>query len=509
MNHNMLDWKDLLGLLQMPLDAEGHDFILLNGRDGNFCYSQGTTLEHDPRNAAWSTDVGHYIILNSNNVIDYQWDSLEPIKHSRTEVEHDIEGFYTSLKRKRPLRANSVVAFSVGVLQQIRNAIGDGAEAMNSLRLLLTMFASISDNVDRSTLDYAAWGLNEATKAVADLLPRNEWEEAINQIQQGRVGLNLKLDVPLMLRHASGPLFEEAHRQAIITAQLSMFGLPSPSKPKGGTKGFGVHYTPPFLVRSLVEESLLAFSIEGHDKIKVLDPACGSGESVKEVVKQLRLREYQGKIELIGWDISDIAIDMARFNLCSLKDSNLDLAVEVRNALEHGTLWPNDVDLLLMNPPFVSHESMDSVQQEQVKEILGSVYSKRPDMSSAFILKGAQSLKPNGVLGCVTPSSLLSGESHAQLRTEIAEEYKLRPTLIAKLGSQSIFAGAIVETALYVAVKGTSNLSPIAVWTDHKLDSTSSALRNLRKYRGISEWSSDVITTANYSIYPLFETKGL
>ena len=63
------------------------------------------------------------------------------------------------------------------------------------------------------------------------------------------------------------------------------------------------HYTPPFLARSIVENSLKNIDLS-KPMIKILDPACGSSEFLIEALKQLNKLGYSGKVKIIGMDSS-------------------------------------------------------------------------------------------------------------------------------------------------------------------------------------------------------------
>ena len=66
------------------------------------------------------------------------------------------------------------------------------------------------------------------------------------------------------------------------------------------------------------------------------------------------------------------------------------------------------VDVVLINPPFISWVAMSSTQQNQMRSILEADLSGRGDFSMAFVTKAMGSLVPDGVLGTLVPSSLLN-----------------------------------------------------------------------------------------------------
>jgi type I restriction-modification system DNA methylase subunit len=74
----------------------------------------------------------------------------------------------------------------------------------------------------------------------------------------------------------------------------------------------GVFFTPPALARAVVEETLNALG-NPLPSLRIFDPSCGSGEFLKEAIRQLELRNYTGKLELLGWDLLPVPVQMSRF----------------------------------------------------------------------------------------------------------------------------------------------------------------------------------------------------
>src|SRR5207302_7485350 len=89
----------------------------------------------------------------------------------------------------------------------------------------------------------------------------------------------------------------------------------------------------------------------------IFDPACGSGELLKECLRLLSLQKYTGRIRVIGWDKSASAVDMAGFVLAWEKrnwpDTQIKLEIVLQDSLA-AAQWPQNVDILIMNPPFRS-----------------------------------------------------------------------------------------------------------------------------------------------------------
>ncbi|MDQ3812865.1 MAG: N-6 DNA methylase [Armatimonadota bacterium] len=488
-------WKRRLGLFPVPLRGEATSdqspiSVLLNGTRGNFCLdltNQG--VDENTRSIAWSTNVGHYIALSKNAVEVQRWDeraaSLE--RFTLKSIYENIEGFHAYLEKNAPRQDISVIAHAIHSFRSLRATLY-AEDGTNSLRAFLYLLACAADGTPQlSQSQLSQWRLApESTDSVNHIEP-SDWDALYEGMVKGRRGEKLVPDFALTLRHASGHLFQEAGYEAIRKGQPTLPGfLPSPVSIGSESTGRGLHFTPPALVRALVEQTLYNANSElsTSPSITVFDPACGSGEFLREVLRQLRLRHFRGHVRLIGWDIFEPARDMANFVLGweTRADANVDINIRTVNSLREAKDWPNDVDIVLMNPPFISWPAMDSEQKEYVKEILGDLRKYSPDVSHAFMLKAASCLRKGGVVGSILPASFLNTDSASKLRGRLSEE--LSPRIIAKLGSHSLFRDALVDAAFYVGAKETGTSQPtIAFWCDHRLSSSNKGFRVLRRLR--------------------------
>ena len=78
--------------------------------------------------------------------------------------------------------------------------------------------------------------------------------------------------------------------------------------------------------------------------------------------------------------------------------------------------WPAAVDVLLMNPPFVSYEQLTHEQRSAIRSVMGNLARGRMEYSNAFIYKALESLRPDAVIGAIIPSSFYESSAAAQLR---------------------------------------------------------------------------------------------
>ena len=480
---NLDTWRTELGLMPVPLFGHQNErrYVLLNGGKGNFCLDLSMEGQNDSgteRDRAWSADVGHYVKVLQKQVQVWRWDHSSPeiIKHDL--VANNIIQFQAYLEERQPSKTNSVVGHFISIYRRVRTLLGNKVIGSDALQVFLYLLACADNQNSSGSVNRIDWSKLPRALELAESLTRAERDSIHEEMVRARPDNRLRPIIPLVLRHASGRLFQEAHYLVELDPQRSLFGVPE-AKPIGRDSALGAFFTPSPLVRTVVEEAFKAQPALPSN-VTVLDPACGSGEFLRETLRQLQLRGYTGRVKLVGWDISSAALAMAWFALDwerSQSGLRVDLELREQDALLLDT-WNTGASLILMNPPFISWQGMSGAQRQRVTERLGTLSSKRPDYASVFFFNAVNALRDGGVIGAVLPASLLDGESYGGLRQAIANIVK--PHLIARLGSHTVFADAVVDAALYVGVHGQINRPSIAVWSNHKADSSTRALRRLR-----------------------------
>jgi adenine-specific DNA-methyltransferase len=508
---NAQHWAEALGLLPIPLfplEPESPRYVLLNGSRGNFCLdlAQEEDSAGDPRSVAWSCNVGFYVTVRQDNAAIYRWDAPSSYleTHKYKVIAEDFQRFHSYLESASVRQEISIVRHSISLFRRLRSVLSQDAGGTTSLRAFLMLLACAASNTSREALDLPAWGLSAHAAAAAALVRDGDWAAIQEDLLGGRPTEDLSTILPLVLRHAAGDLFQEAHYEALVPPQTSLEGfLPPPVTLSGSALGSGVHFTPPSLARTLVEEGLAAIA-PFPDPITIFDPACGSGEFLREAMRQLDLAGYIGAIRLIGQDISPAACDMARFALSAeARSIQRQPTIDIRcvDSLDPGAHWPQAVDLVVMNPPFVSWEDMAGDQRANLKNTLASLASGRADLSYPFIWRAASSLGPNGVLASILPASFLDSASALRLRQALGET--LKPLLVARLGSHLLFSKSVVDAALLVSQAGAApRRPPLAFVADHRSTSTSAGLRALRRLRTSRQSHDGPISGEGFSIYP-------
>ena len=499
MNFDLADvsaWRRHLGLMPVPLRAnEGTGYVLLNGARGSFYLDLPRVAEptSDFRSNAWSTNVGHGVAVLGRDVHVQRWDRREPELFAATAVSSDLEKFHRHLERDVPPADLSIVAHGIRTFRRLRQAFGDQFSSADVLLAYLFMLADAVDGGNRS-VDLSRWDLPQRAGALANEISLDTWAMVADYLIAGRTLDDLRPDVQLMLRHASGALFQEAHHLAIFDTTGQMQLIPTAPRPVTIQRKpalSAAHFTPASITRSVVERAFATYGAFPN-ALTVMDPACGSGEFLREALRQLRLRGFVGSVRLVGFDISDAACAMARFSLAAERNTDeghasITVEVDIRCVNALTVEWPGNVDIILMNPPFGAWLDMSTETKQLVMQLLGQLARNRPDLAAPFLLRAASFMKDGAVVGSVVPASILDGTSSAAIRAALGE--MLDPSLIARLGSHQLFAGARVDAGLYIAKRSNNrNGVAVAVWADHREASTSAALRTLRRAAAADEF---------------------
>jgi len=493
-------WAEGLGLIDVPLLSQSdqeYSFhsVLLDGGQESFALSSGSNSNFDINRAAnwvWSANLPHHVYVNNDYVTLSRWDDPASTRRfARHSVESRLETFYEYLFLDRIRNRLNVVEHAVNLLRRIRSVVNEEQlpdEA--SLHIFLFIIAILlSDQQDASLENpsnlLASYALDPAyldsfcsveTKTITALI--EQFTYPINSFRT-----SLELIPQLLVRHAGGTIFQEAHFEIIQSKQIDLFGLPAAADVRVATRG-GIHFTPPGLARAIVEQTFAAKTLPR--RITILDPACGAGAFLHEALRFLRRINYEGSITLLGYDSSPNAVAMARFALTEARkdwrEGNIEnLSIEVRDSLNETQPWPQ-ADFIFMNPPFLAWENLENSQRSELKRVLGKWYAGRPDYSMGFVEKAITSISLGGTIGTLLPASILSLEASLKWRHHILDETHIR--FLSVLGDHGLFRHAIVEVAAVILERvETSTLDNplVSLWSSERRGASSEALRNLRK----------------------------
>ena len=489
------------GLLSVPLlhrqAKEKEHYALLNGTTNNLCLDGNSSEQSEwYRKMAWSSGNNTYIAFDGSVCRIFRFDRPQIESYDEKLVFDHADRFFEYLGKSTSNVENSIVPYVLRTYRQIRNEIRTENCGLDSLKALLYLLAFSRDG---ENVNLETWGMNEQDGAVFKMIDRNKWEMITERFMDGILFTDkrLKPDIDLILRHTAGMLFEEANYIAYLPPQLTLFP-DERIKYSYDTMQDGAYFTPAYVARSIVEEALRNVDLENKDNLTIFDPACGASGFLVEALRQLKKAQFTKPIRIIGWDKAETAVMMSRFVLNFEKqewDNSLSIEIKLCDSLESGNVWPQDVDILLMNPPFLSWDKMKDLPllREQVLQVLPGI--GKANLSAAFLAKAIASVGNEGVLGVVLPTSLLNDQSYEMLRGLISENMTLK--LVGGLGS-FVFERVLAYTSLVVATKGRNETTDTTVlWTNNVSGAASAGLKALRKHH----YSNAVMVDKNYSVY--------
>ncbi len=489
---DILTWKQNLGLLPIHLkpESDSPNYVMLNGGYGDFCLQtlkDGSSIE-DYYSKSWSSNTKNFLVLENENLNIYNWLKDKPEVVPQKLITDNFNKFYNYLLSKSYKSSRDVVPHIIDIFRQFRNLTFEKTNPTEALNLLFVLLTSLEEDV--SNLDTNKWNLGEVN------IPSG-FDYYIEQIKRGFS--NIKPELDLIIRHSAGVLFQEAQKEVLFfNPQKDLFGGISNELKTKNNLYSSIHYTPPYLSRTIVENSLRYLNLNS-DRLKIFDPACGSSEFLIEALKQLKELNYDGNIQIIGWDSSETAVNTSNFLLeyekRTIWKDKLDFNIKlVEDSLTEQ--WEDDYNLILMNPPFISWELLNNKEsREAVRETLGNTFIGKPNQASAFFYKSINHLAENGTIGCVTPSSLLTLDSYKKLRDKANEIISIK--LLGKLGN-FVFEDALTDVSLIIGQKPKTNITPTILWTKNEKGIAQNALRDLRKMLYSNEFTID---KGDYSIF--------
>ena len=517
-------WARALGLVHVPLFGvqptsqpwSGECAVLLDGQQSSFTVCsvgadagvdwQDLLRDERPVSWSWSSHLRHVLILNPSKRDIYlrRWDA--PDEYRRFQMPDNArlaEKLLSKLARSPALTAVDAILHSLRSFRRVRLSL-PSRDALDAIRVFNTFLVGI-EAVRAGRLDGSGWAACTRIGQAIEALHSSgiETEEALGAAGLRKDTLSAEigdlldwflrpepmtgfaLEPSLLLRHAAGQLYQEAHIVIERDNQLYLPGLPADTRPRGRTRS-DVHFTPVSLARFLVQEAL-AERERPASGLALLDPACGSGVFLLEALRELQSKGVKGKVRLQGFDISEISCAMARFCLSRAKrevaEAGIDADISIQRADALEVDWGRP-DLVLMNPPFVSWEGMDRHDRDTVVQVLGPVSKKRVDKAMAFIWKAVQCLSPGGVLASLLPAALFETRAGVDWREGIASQGELR--LIGRFRGYRYFREAAVEPGMLILTRPepsavTRRLPTKLLLADegHEED----AIRGMRRYR--------------------------
>ncbi len=244
-------------------------------------------------------------------------------------------------------------------------------------------------------------------------------------------------------------------------------------------------YTPPFLVRLMLDEALSWSRLDRlHEKHEiVLDPACGSGvflvEAYKRLVLHWRSRNGWGKPGVVvlkrllgkvhGIDLEEGAIELAAFSLClalcdALEPETIRSSIKLfpqlaGNTLHHSCFFDakdrqlvrEPIGVLIGNPPFTSVLNTDGAKRSY--ERYEASYGSLPDKQLAYLFlhEGMEMVAAGGVLSMLQQYNFLYNQRSLGFRRRFIQQWDVREVLDF-VSVRGLFQKGSADTKVIVVV---------------------------------------------------------
>ena len=260
----------------------------------------------------------------------------------------------------------------------------------------------------------------------------------------------------------------------------------------------GIYYTPSYIVdyivKNMVGEYIKTHSPEEIRKVRILDPACGSGSFLIKAYKELENywkvnsdftqltldseEFYSKKVKILknnifGVDLDPKAVEIAQLNLLLQISERKQRLPLLQNNIKNGNSLIDDpnlasdkafkwneefaeimssggFDVVVGNPPYFKIFEDDSINKtDDYKEIKSGMMNA----SAVFINRSLKLIKNEGYLGMIVPKMLSFTDSWDKLRHKILSEYKI----LYVIDCGKAFKGVLLEQIIFILKKEKSS----------------------------------------------------
>lgn len=169
---------------------------------------------------------------------------------------------------------------------------------------------------------------------------------------------------------------------------------------------------------------------------RVLDPAAGTGEFLKQAL------ELAPELQVFGWDIDKSVLDVAAQVVPGA-------VLTCRSGLDDYV--GEKFDFVIGNPPYFETK-LDSALKEKFKEVING----RPNIYALFFKVGMDALRDGGTLAFVVPPSMNAGAYFKNLRNYLTTQNHIISLSVFNDSSMFVDAQTSVQVILVKKGKGKS-----------------------------------------------------
>ena len=197
------------------------------------------------------------------------------------------------------------------------------------------------------------------------------------------------------------------------------------------TKFFGRVYTPPSVVEHILKEMFNT----PLERVRICDPACGSGDFLVPIVREVCRRVatatsadgYTDTLKKItGYDIDSEAVKYCKERLSAVVKQELGAEyphsfwrILNKDALN---ICPDDVsafDWVVGNPPYVRIQHLGAKRRSQIRKASWRFFRGSSDLYMVFYELGLKLLKEGGHLLYISPSGWMRNDAGKVMRHEV------------------------------------------------------------------------------------------
>lgn len=216
-------------------------------------------------------------------------------------------------------------------------------------------------------------------------------------------------------------------------------------KYNGLNKEKGIVYTPEEISLFIIKEIIKAEEVINNPNMKILDPACGCGNLIIPCFQYLKgifsdnlnlinernninlkeedITKYIIDNNLYGFDIDEYALRVLLLDLFTISGY-----VNEKNFKNKDFLLDSidtKFNVIIGNPPYVGHKSVDREYSKLLKENYKGIYKDKGDISYCFFKSALGKLGNKGKLSFITSRYFIESLSGEELRKILLEKTKL------------------------------------------------------------------------------------
>jgi type I restriction-modification system DNA methylase subunit len=212
-------------------------------------------------------------------------------------------------------------------------------------------------------------------------------------------------------------------------------------------KAAGVYYTPPEVVRLIVELTLAPQSSCTNRAPTILDIACGAGEFLLEAFRFQCTRHGNAaaRRSVRGVDIDPGAVESARRRLQEIDRAFPAANIRAGDALEEEPLAAGTIDAIVGNPPYVNIRQLaKATSPERMQRLRERFCTARGnfDLYVLFIERALELLRPGGRCGLIVPNKWATLDYARPCREVLLSQTTIEHVI--DLSGERVFAGASV-----------------------------------------------------------------